>query len=123
MRERSSGPTASTSRRNRFTSRPGPIHSLPRDTPGLAVGAGDPHRARDARAAKAAIPVRILIARKVLLVVVLGEVELGRRLDLGGDLAVSGLAQLLLEGDQRLFGGGALLVGVVEDCRTILRAD
>ena len=58
----SSGPTASTWHRNRSTSRLGLIPSLPPDTPGLAVGAGDPYRARDARATKTAVAVRVFIA-------------------------------------------------------------
>src|SRR5690242_4275818 len=99
--------------------------AMPRATAqtALAVSSGHAHRAGDPCTPKTAVAVGVLVVREVLLVVVLGEVELGRRLDLGGDLAVSGLAQLLLEGHQRLFGGGPLLVGVVEDCRTILRAD
>ena len=53
----------------------------------LGAIAGHADRAGDARAADAAVPVRVL--REVLLVVVLGVVERPRRLDLGRDLAVA----------------------------------
>src|SRR5262245_20285297 len=51
-------------------------------------------RARHSGAAKAAIPERIL--RQILLVIILGEIELGRVDDLGGDGTVPFLLQLLL---------------------------
>src|SRR5206468_8934212 len=62
----------------------------------------DANRAAHAGAAEAAIPVRIL--REVLLMVVLGVVELGRRLDLRRDRAVSRRGQLLLERVARSLG-------------------
>ena len=55
----------------------------------------DPNRAGHARAAETAVAVRVL--GQVLLVVVLGVVELGRRDDLRRDRAVAGLRQLRLE--------------------------
>src|SRR5262249_22118115 len=88
-----------------------------------AVGARHAYRAGHAGPVVRAVPVRVLVVRKILLVVVLSEVELGRGLDLSGDLAVARLAELLLEGHPRLFGGGALLVGMVEDRGTVLRPD
>jgi len=68
-----------------------------------------------------AVAVRNLV--QVLLVVVLGEVELAGRDDLGGDVAVAGFAQLLAELGGRLLGGRLLLRTVVEDRRTVLGAD
>ena len=55
---------------------------------------GEPDRAAQPGAAQAAVAARVL--RQVLLVVVLGVVERGRRQDLGGDLAVARRVQHVL---------------------------
>src|SRR5438270_12829923 len=78
-------------------------------------------RAGDARAPEAAVAVGVL--RKVALVVVLGEVELAGRHDLGGDAAVPGAAQRLLVALARLLCRPPLLVGPGEDRRAVLGAD
>src|SRR6187402_3614340 len=65
---------------------------------GLSATAGrhvDANRAGHARAAKTAIAIGVL--RQVLLVIILGEIELRRRDDLGRDPAVAGLAERALE--------------------------
>src|SRR5690242_17459381 len=67
-----------------------------------------PHRAADAGATEAAVALGVL--GEVLLVVVLGVVELGRREDLGGDRAVARLAQHLLVRVPRGLGGALLRV-------------
>src|SRR5438270_1709570 len=63
-----------------------------------AVGAHDTDRAGDAGAVVRAVPVGVFTARKILLVVVLGEVELARGHDLRRDLPVPRLGELLLVG-------------------------
>src|SRR5690606_12280389 len=134
--------------RDRFTRRP-PIHAphpavegaplprasgdavprLGRDTrPSRArirrsvlCGGRDSDRAGDAGAAYAAVAVRVL--GKVLLVVVLGEVEVGGLGHFGGDGAVAGFGEDLLVGVAGGFGGLLLGVGAVEDRRAVLGAD
>src|SRR5689334_478108 len=81
----------------------------------------DTDRAAHAGAAEAAVTARVL--RQVLLVVVLGEVELRRRPDLRGDLAVARRGEPLLEHVPRLLRGGALRVRVRVDAGAVLRAD
>src|SRR5206468_3094637 len=84
-------------------------------------GDGRAGRAGDAGAAEPAITERVL--RQILLVIILGEVE-GRGVPyLGGDLAVTGRAQLLLKAVARGFRGAALLRRVGVDRRAVLRAD
>jgi hypothetical protein len=71
-------------------------HARPRGASSALVG-HEAGRARRARAAVAAVPVRVL--REVLLVVVLGEVEfprVARAADLGGDAAEAIARQCLL---------------------------
>src|SRR5450432_1382460 len=82
--------------------------------------AGDAHGAAHARAAQAAVAVGIL--REVLLVVVLGEVELGRGCELGRDGAVTIGGEGGGVGVARGEGRGALLVVVRVDRRSVLRA-
>src|SRR5207247_7734391 len=77
-------------------------------------------RAAHAGAAEAAISVRVL--REVLLMIVLGVVALGRRLDLGRDRAVSRRGQLLLKRVTRSLGRALLIVVRVVDARPVLRA-
>src|SRR5581483_10291281 len=77
--------------------------------------------AGDAGAAKPAVAVRVL--GEVLLVVVLGEIEFGRRQDLGGDRSEPARLQRLLVGCLRGFRGTVLLVGEIIDAGAILRAD
>src|SRR5262252_9322550 len=83
------------------------------------VGADEADRAAHAGAVVGAVAVRHLV--QVLLVVVLGEVELGRRNDLGRDLAVPVLGQLLAVFGRRLLRRLALRVAGVEDDRPVLR--
>src|SRR6266581_7633393 len=80
----------------------------------------DADRAAHAGATEAAVPVPIL--REVLLMVVLGVVELGRRLDLRRDRAVSRRGQLLLERVARSLGRAPLIVVRVVDAGPVLRA-
>src|SRR5438067_12837607 len=82
---------------------------------------GSTDRAGDAGAAEAAIAERVL--RQILLVVILGEIELRRVADFGGDGAEAGGAELLLKALARGFGGTALLRRVGIDRRAVLRAD
>ena len=56
---------------------------------------GYSYRTGDARAAEAAVAIRVLA--KILLVIILGVVELGRGPDLGGDGAIAFFVQGLLE--------------------------
>src|SRR3954453_2068609 len=81
----------------------------------------DADRAADARATQTAVTIRIL--RQVLLVIVLGEIEIGRRQDLGGDQTVTRLRQRLLELLLRMLRRLALLFVEEVDPRSILRAD
>src|SRR5262249_51251946 len=83
----------------------------------------DTDRAGHPSAMVRAVSIRVLGIRQVLLVVVLGEVELGRLADLGRDLAIAGPRQLLLVGRQRLLGCGLLLWRVPEDRGTVLATD
>src|SRR3954454_19197367 len=84
-------------------------------------GADYAYRAGHARAAEAAVAVGHL--GEVLLVVVLGVVEVGGVDDLRADVAVAGVAELLLVGVARRLGGGALSIGVGVDARPVLGAD
>src|SRR5580704_958394 len=70
-----------------------------------------------------AVAVRVLGVAQVLLVVVLGEVELARGHDLGGDVSVAGLRQPLLVAGPRLLRLGLLLRRLVEDGRPVLAAN
>src|SRR3954469_16583244 len=72
-------------------------------------------------AAEPAIAVRVL--REVLLVILLGEVHRRRLADLGRDLAMAGLVQLLLEDRTALLRRLELLRSIGVDRRTVLRAD
>src|SRR5690606_24820226 len=86
-----------------------------------SLSGGHADRAGDAGAADAAVAVRVL--GKVLLVVVLGEVEVGGLGYFGGDGAVAGFGEDLLVGVAGGFGGLLLGVGAIEDRRTVLGAD
>src|SRR5215470_10756937 len=103
----------------------GARYPLPRTTvqPGSAVSLRHAYRAGHASAVVGAVPVGVLVVRKVLLVVVLGEIELRGRYYLGCDLPETRLAQLLLIGGQRLVRLGLLLRRVVEDHRPVLGTD
>src|SRR3954454_1351545 len=82
---------------------------------------GKPAGAADAGSADPAVATRVL--RQVLLVVVLGVVERLVGLDLGRDLAIAGLHQLVAIRPQRLLGRfGLARVGQV-DRRAVLRTD
>src|SRR5262249_7618086 len=84
-------------------------------------GNADSDRAGHAGAAEPAIAGRIL--GQVLLVIVLGEVELASRRDLGGDAAKAPRRQRLLVGGLRGVGGFALRIAKRVDRAPILRAD
>ena len=75
-------------------------------------------RTRHAGAAKPAIAGRIL--GQILLMIVLGEIELACRRDLGGDGAEALGRQRLLVGRLRFVGGFALRVAKCVDRGTIL---
>src|SRR5215207_5025797 len=77
--------------------------------------------AGDAGAADPAVAVGVL--RKVLLVVVLGKVELGRRQNLGRDRTVTGLGERLLVLAARPFRRLPLRLVVVVNAGAVLRAD
>ena len=81
----------------------------------------DADRARHAGAAQSAIARRIL--GEILLMIVLGEIEFGRRRDLGGDGAETLGSKRLLIHRLRRVGGFALRIAERVDRRTILRAD
>ena len=76
---------------------------------------------QDAGAAQPAVAAGVL--RQVLLVVVLGVVEGGRRGDLGGDRPVAVPSQLGLEARAAGLGGGQLGGVRAVDGRTVLGAD
>src|SRR5579875_399862 len=80
-----------------------------------------PDRARNPGAAEATIAAWIL--GKILLVVVLGEIEFGRVDDLGGDGAVTPLVELLLIDRLGCQGRLFLFRGEDVDRGTVLRAD
>src|SRR3984893_8915612 len=82
---------------------------------------GEARRAGDAGTADAAVAPRVL--GEVVLTRVFGGVELGRLLDLGGDLAVARLREDRLVGLLRGQGGAALGVAVVVDRRAVLGPD
>src|SRR5881397_855530 len=88
--------------------------------PSSSCSGSGANRAAHAGAAEAAISVRVL--REVLLMVVLGVVELGRRLDLRRDRAVSRRGQLLLKRVARSLGRALLIVVRVVNARAVLRA-
>src|SRR5438105_65485 len=73
----------------------------------LWLDAGHADRAGHAGTPDAAVSARVLV--QVLLVIVLGEVELGRVHDLGRDLAVPRRVQRALEGVARALGRSPLL--------------
>src|SRR5258705_11372685 len=81
----------------------------------------DADRARHAGAAQSAIARRVL--GEILLMIVLGEIELGRRRDLGGDSAEPFGGQRLLVHRLRRIGGLALRIAEGVDRRAILGAD
>src|SRR3954467_14520665 len=83
--------------------------------------APDADRAADARATQTAVTIRIL--RQVLLAMALGEIEIGRGQDLGGDETVTRLRQRLLELLLRMLRRLALLFVEEVDPQSILRAD
>src|SRR6516162_6379473 len=91
----------------------------------LAVPTGSPEvqadRAAHAGAVVGAVAVRDLV--QVLLVVVLGEVELAGRDDLGRDLTVAVLGELLAVLGRGLLRGLALLLVLVEDRGPVLGTD
>src|SRR5436305_2226846 len=87
----------------------------------LSSGDANADGASHARAAEAAITVRVL--REVLLMVILRIIKLRCGDDLGRDLRVTGRRQLLLIHVARRFRGFALLFARVVDPRAILRAD
>src|SRR3954454_507498 len=93
-----------------------------RKGPGSSAWLGrQPDGAADAGSADPAVATRVL--RQVLLVVVLGVVERLVRLDLGRDLAIARLPELVAVQTQRLLGGGCLAwVGHV-DRRAVLRPE
>src|SRR5262245_9889814 len=79
------------------------------------------NRAGDARAAEPAIAARVL--GEILLVVVLGEIELGRGQDLGRDRPEAARGERLLVSCLRRLGRAALLLGIIVDAGAILGAD
>src|SRR6266487_3705837 len=87
--------------------------------PGSACG-DHSHRAGNTRAAEAAVTCGVLA--EILLVIILGVVELGRRADLGGDRADAFLVQRLLVHLLRPLRGLQLLIAVRIDRRAVLRA-
>src|SRR5262249_14851480 len=87
---------------------------------GLSCRRPDPHGTAHAGAAMAAIAVGVL--RQVLLMVVLGEIELGSGRQLRGDRAVAGGAEGLLICLQRRLRGLPLLLAQGVDRRAILRS-
>src|SRR5215218_2848886 len=87
----------------------------------LGLGCDHADRAADTRSAEAAVAVRVLL--QVLLVVRLGVVELARRRQFRGDLAVAGAAQLVRIHHSRALDGGALRLVRVVRGRAVLRAD
>src|SRR6266545_5817413 len=108
------------------------IKVIPRQADGAAVpqpgedsharlGNVDARRAGHARPAEPAVTIRIL--RQVLLVVILGKVELGRRKDLGCNRSMTGLRQRALVLVARTLGLVPLRVIVVINPGAILRAD
>src|SRR5437764_2331073 len=86
----------------------------------LRTARGQPDRAAHAGPAQAAVAVRVL--GEVLLVVGLGVIELAGRRDLGRDLAVAGLRQLVAVRAPRQLRRLVLLLAVVEDRRAVLGA-
>src|SRR5262245_22516881 len=78
-------------------------------------------RERHAAAAEPAIAARIF--REILLVIVLGVVERGRRRDLGGDLRDAARREQRLVPIAALLGLVELLVVEAVDRRAVLRAD
>src|SRR6185295_9137441 len=90
-----------------------PLLSSPTAIYSGSASGGHSYRTRNARAAEAAIAVRVLA--EVLLVVVLGVVELGRRADFGRDRAVVLLVQRLLERFLRFARGLELLITICID--------
>src|SRR5690606_27731492 len=77
-------------------------------------------RAGNARSGNAAIAAGI--AREILLVIRLGEVELAGRFDRRGDCAEAGFPQPFRLRVARAFREFALLVGVMQDDGAVLRA-
>src|SRR3954451_19052473 len=90
------------------------------ERPGSGVDAGA-DRTGHAGAAEAAIAGRIF--REILLVIVLGEIELACRRDLGGNRAQTPPGRRLLIGGLRGVGGFTLHIVEGVDRRAILRAD
>src|SRR5664280_1095993 len=77
------------------------------------------NRTADSGSCQPAVAVRVLL--EVLLVVALGEVELGGGTDFGRDRAFAGGLEPLLEHGTRGLGLALLGVAVGQDCGTVLR--
>src|SRR3954465_16081757 len=106
-------PAIRTSRRVIMSPSPAAIYS--------DLAGGDySHRAGNARAAEPAVAVWVLA--EILLVIILGVVELGRRTDLGCDGPVALRFQRLLEGRFRFLRRLELLVAVAVERRAVLGA-